>query len=72
MIKRGMLAVTAVAVVLAFCAFTGCGGKKDDNGGLPLPHDSSENAKSFNPKAAGTGAKGVEPPSSTPPGPPLK
>lgn len=66
MIKRGMLAVTAAALVLALCAFTGCGGKKDDNGGLPLPHDSTESAKPFNPNAPAGSAKGVAPPNADP------
>jgi hypothetical protein len=64
-----MLIVTAVSLVVGFSALTGCGGKKDDNGGLPLPHDSSENAKTVNPNdASAAGAKGgVKPPSPTPP-----
>jgi hypothetical protein len=68
MIKRGMLSVAAAALVLAFCAFMGCGGKKDDNAGLPLPHDSSENAKPIDSGAGAPGAKGgVKPPTASPP-----
>jgi hypothetical protein len=66
MIKRGILAVAAAALVVGLCSLTGCGGKKDDNGGVPLPHDQSEsaNGKTVNPTdQSAPGAKGgVKPP----------
>jgi hypothetical protein len=62
MIKRGMLAVMSAALVIGLFGVTGCGGKKDDNGGIPLPHDQSENAKSTSLTAPGPGGKGATPP----------